>query len=300
MNCFFKVLFFLFLSSQLYAAQQTTNNQETSRNFTFDLGVVLVFNGHAITYGVGTLVSYGSSCVVVTAAHVVAVDTNSKIIFVLLDNHESYKKKTYLISDVIIHPEFTKSFNDPRSGFDIALLKITPSGSDDIGQFYISWLWLLHNRCFANDNAASFAPSYSTLSLTNAIHPSELGKLEKKDGFYLEAPRHVGYSLKISMVQGTFYKFFSGSLPHGKILAYKDLPLHSGCSGAPIFRIVGSTRELLAVHSGMQTELNFRFATLITKRIKSWIMDAINKPIDHQINQTEKSVEKLPNQNRAS
>lgn len=295
MNCFFKGLFLFFLSTQLFSAQHTINNQEMPQNFTFELGIILVFNANATTYGVGTLVSHGSSCVVVTAAHVVAVGANPKIIFVPLDNQESYKKKTYLISDVVIHPEFKNSGHDLRSGFDIALLKITPNDSNNIGQFYITWLWLLYNRCFANGAAASFAPFNSTLSLTNVIHPSGLEKLEEEDGFYLEAPLHVGYSLKISMAQGTFCEFFFGSSAHGKLVAYKDLPLQSGYSGAPIFRTIGSTRELLGVHSGEHTELNFRFATLITKRIKSWIMDAMNKPIDNQTNQTKKSVEKLPN-----
>lgn len=274
---YFYIFSIFMVNTYLFSAQYTMNDQESSLNITFELGIVMS-RAHIPTCGVGTLVSVGNSCAVVTAAHVVTKAASPNFIFIVIGNQKA-PYKTYAVTEVIAHPEFKNSPYGSSSGLDIALLKIAESNLSELGQYFIKIL--VAQRFFKS------AAGSSITTTKNSIHPGALKKLKQNAGIHMATPVIVGDSLSESISSGTISEFYSGASENGEIVAYQDLHTQEGFSGAPIFRIVDSTRELLAVHAGTHEDLNFRFGTLITKSIKSWIIESINKPNDNQAGKRE-------------
>lgn len=256
-----------------YSAQPTTSEGENLRDIKFELGIVFTTTP-SIKFGLGTLITVGNTCAVATAAHVVVGNAAKNIIFVTIENQGPQKYQTYLVNEAIIHPEFISAQNKIHSGFDVAILKVALGNINKNKCRYFYELMgnpdmFTHCGVMCNDE------SISQLSSQTSIYPGALRELELQDSFFMAILVGVSQGLREAFLSGRVFEIYDGESSSGEILAYKGLSTQDGHSGAPIFRRIGSHLEFIAIHVGLHEECNFGFATLITKNIKSWIMETI-------------------------
>jgi hypothetical protein len=79
-------------------------------------------------------------------------------------------------------------------------------------------------------------------------------------------------------IKGSLYEIYNGHKKGGKLFTYFDIPTQDGHAGAPVFRYVGSTLQLFAIHIGVNELQKFGVATVITHSMMDWIRASLKDP----------------------